>query len=145
MSLSDHLEVVHSLAEQGILDDPDPGMADQVTAQRNAVDMFGDFVGNHWETLDERYGAEEAAPEIDLDALRSIPQGDLGRAIITSLEMACQQIPEDIELGEEADRLGASIDQVAAFWTKHGPFIERDLLILPIDWGDDAAADSPTL
>lgn len=145
MSLSDHLEVVHSLAEQGVLDDADPGMADQVAAQRNAVDVFGDFVGNHWETLDDRYAVQDAVPEIDLDALRAAPQGDLGQAIVTSLELACQQIPDDIELGEEADRLGASIDQVAAFWTKHGPAIERDLLILPIDWGDDAAADSPTL
>lgn len=145
MSLSDHLEIVHSLAEQGVLDDPDPGMAAQVAAQRTAVDTFGDFVGNHWETLDERYLPEATAPEIDLDALRAVPQGELGQALVTCLELACQQIPEDFELGEEADRLGASIDQVAAFWTKHGPAIERDLLILPIDWGQDASEDSPTL
>jgi hypothetical protein len=140
MKLSEALEIVHQLAAEGRLEDGDPGMAPQVESQRLAVATVEDFIVNHWEAIDERFEAAVAPPEIDLDAVRAISDGDLGRSIAVCLELACRQIPEDPELGDAIDRMERAIDIAGAFWVEHGRTLLGEMTEIRIDWpeGDDA-------
>lgn len=126
MILSDALETMHSLANMGVLDDADPGMADEVDRQRDAVDTVGDFVGNHWEDLDARWGdamlsSDRAVsfPDADLDAVRAIAAETghpLAQAMAIALELATQQVPDLDEDSEAHQAVSMSIE----FWEQAG-------------------------
>jgi hypothetical protein len=137
MKLSDALEIMHGLAAEGRLEDADPGMAAQVETQRLAVATVEDLIVNHWEALDDRFEAASAPPEIDLDAVRAVSDGDLGRSMAICLELACQQIPDDPELGDQVARMERAIDVAGDFWVRHGSELLEEMTLVPIDWPEE--------
>ena len=127
MILSEALEKMHSLADLGVLEDDDPGMADEIDRQRDAVDTVGDFISNHWEELDSTWGDRLPAdgdpvadfPFTDLSGIREIAEETghpLARAMAIAIELGSQQMTAFDE-GEEARE---AVRMSIAFWEQAG-------------------------
>jgi hypothetical protein len=116
-------ELVHEAALMGRLIAESDEMLDQEAAQLEAVNLVGDFLTNHHEALEDRYGADpeldpaRRPPELDLSGLREAPiDHPLNDAMLVTLELAAQQCTEE----ELTGRLSDALDLAGAFWGRRG-------------------------
>jgi len=132
-------ELVHDAAGLGRLIAESDDMRDQEAAQLEAINLIGDFLTNHHEALEDRFGADpELDPahrleELDLSALREVPiDHPLNDAMLVTIELAAQQCVEEEE-GLTAP-LSDALDLVGAFWARRGAEIcSRTLTLTPPD------------
>ncbi len=118
-------ERVHDAALLGRLIAETEDMRDQEAAQLEAVNLVGDFLTNHHEELEDRYGADPELdqgfrpPELDLSALREAPvDHPLNDAMLVTIELAAQQCEEEEE--GLTGPLSDALDLAGAFWGRRG-------------------------
>jgi hypothetical protein len=116
-------ELVHEAAMEGRLIAESDDMLDQEAAQLEALNQVYDFLTNHYEGVEDRFGQDpeltgaEAPGELDLIALREAAvDHPLNEAMLTTIELAAQQCTDDDLTG----RLSAALDLVGAFWARRG-------------------------
>ena len=116
-------DLVHEAAMDGRLIAESDDMLDQEAAQLEAVNQVYDFLTNHHEEVEDRFGQDpefvgaEAPDELDLAALReSDVDHPLNEAMLVTIELAAQQCTEDDLTGHLSDAL----DLVGAFWARRG-------------------------
>lgn len=116
-------ELVHEAAMEGRLIAESDEMLDQEAAQLEAVSQAHDFLTNHHEEIEDRFGRDpelvgaEAPGELDLTALREAAvDHPLNEAMLTTIELAAQQCTDDDLTG----RLSDALDLVGAFWARRG-------------------------
>lgn len=129
---------VHEAAMEGRLIAESDDMVDQEAAQLEAVNQVHDFLTNHHEGIEDRFGGDPeltgAAPvgELDLAALRETPvDHPLNDAMLVTFELAAQQCTEEEVSGE----LSAALDLVGAFWARRGAEICSETLSVTIPDG----------
>lgn len=139
MKLVDAMERITDLAQQGILDDPE--MSDERNRQSRHVNLFEDLTTNHWEELDERYGASFAElnamtelPDLDMERIRNVAPGYLiGNAVALSLELAAQQYGEEGPDTKNPSDKHDPLDLFGAFWLKHGAEIVAAMKVVRVE------------
>lgn len=131
-------ELVHEAAMEGRLIAESDDMLDQEAAQLEAVNQVHDFLANHHEQIEERFGAdaeltgEEAPAGLDLSALREAPiDHPLNDDMLTTIELAAQQCTEE----GLTSKLSDALDLVGAFWARRGAEICSETLSLTIPDG----------
>jgi hypothetical protein len=131
-------DLVHEAAMEGRLIAESDDMLDQEAAQLEAVNQVYDFLTNHHEQIEDRFGADvemtgaEAPAELDLGALREAPlDHPLNDAMLTTIELAAQQCTEE----GLTDALSDALDLVGAFWGRRGAEICEGTLSLTIPDG----------
>ena len=131
-------DLVHEAAMEGRLIAESDDMLDQEAAQLEAVSQVQDFLTNHHEEIEDRFGADPeltgaAAPtELDLPGLREVPlDHPLNEAMLVTIELAAQQCGEE---GLTSD-LGEALDLVGAFWARRGSEICEGTLSVTIPDG----------
>lgn len=132
-------ELVHDAALLGRLIAETEDMRDQEAAQLEAVSLVGDFLTNHHEALEARYGADPGLDpshqpaELDLSALREAPvDHPLNDAMLVTIELAAQQCVEEEGL---TGPLSDALDLVGAFWGRRGAEICTETRSLTIPDG----------
>lgn len=165
--VSEALEIVHDLADQGRLS-ADPrllaGGGDdlwhEVRRQDEAVAMLHDLVVNHHESIDDLCPIEalpglvagimgdaagDGVLEIDLDRIRDCANGrPLSNAIAVSLELACQQVSSSVDVtDEERRRLSTAIDVAGSFWLAFGEQVEAGMLVVPLARESGSSSPEP--
>lgn len=138
--LIEAFETVHEAALTGRLIAESDDMLDQEAAQLEAINIVGDFLTNHHEEIEERFGSDPAfdagarPPELDLTALREAPvDHPLNAAMLVTLELAAQQCMEE-EAGLTAP-LSAALNRVGDFWARNGDGICEGTLSVSIPDG----------
>lgn len=133
-------DLVHEAAMDGRLIAESDDMLDQEAAQLEAVNQVHDFLTNHHEEIEDRFGTDDemtgaqAPAELDLCALREAPlDHPLNDAMLTTIELAAQQCTEDDLTG----RLSDALDLVGAFWARRGAEICSETLSVSVPDGPE--------
>lgn len=133
-------DLVHEAAMEGRLIAESDDMLDQEAAQLEAVNQVQDFLINHHEELENRFGRDpelvgtEVPGELDLAALREAAvDHPLNEAMLTTIELAAQQCADDDLTG----RLSDALDLVGAFWARRGAEVCSETLSVSVPDGPE--------
>lgn len=133
-------DLVHEAAMEGRLIAESDDMRDQEEAQLEAVNQVQDFLTNHHEELENRFGRDpelvgtEVPAELDLTALREAAvDHPLNEAMLVTIELAAQQCTDE---GLTSD-LSEALDLVGAFWARRGSEICSETLSVSVPDGPE--------
>lgn len=128
-------DLLYEVAMNGRLIAEGHDMLHQEAAQLEAISQVHDFLANHHEEIEDRFGADpemaEGAmlPELDLSALREVRiDHPLNDSMLITVELAARQCLE----GDETPGLSDALDLVGAFWMRRGSGICDEVLSIPM-------------
>lgn len=128
MKLIDAMEKVLALAGQEFGSDSAAPQTEEAAASRQAILQMEDFVVNHWEEIEDRFGHvfdPEAAADQRLDPFWALkPQSDLERAVFVTLELADRQARSEPSPAPGSQQ---AITILANFWLSHGKDVTSGL------------------
>lgn len=131
-------DLMYAVVIEGrIITEGDDGLR-QETIRLEAINRVQDFLTNHHEEIEDRFGGDpyltgrSSLAELDLGALRAAPvDHPLNAAMLITIELAARQcVEEDLTKG-----LRDALDLVGAFWSRRGAEICSETLSVSIPDG----------
>ena len=148
MSFGRAMEIVAELARLGLPTETNGVPGDLIARQKTAVDMFEDYVVNHYEVTDEKFPLPERFSDTSLAPISKddVPDKSIVACMRYALELAqgggidIKETERNPGLADMYDRQQQAFELVGHLITTHGPEIESGLYIVPVF--DEAQKDA---